>query len=81
MPFDKFFSSGHKRKQSESERMAARHRLQWPEGTQKEAKIKLFMRGGGRDWWHFLDVPASCIAEELDAWREMNPGFDFRAEE
>ena len=82
MPFDNFFKSGYKRSGRKLRRahIAALYKQQWPEGSQNGPKAKLEMRGGGRDWWHFTDVPAICAEEEAEAWRRANPGYAFRVE-
>lgn len=82
MPFDKFFSSQAKRKATPGlQKMkvaAAIHRRSWPAGNRYERSVALWMKGGGRDWWHFVNVPARTAQDELEAWRDNNPGFEFK---
>lgn len=78
MPFDKFFQSNAKRKAGPVQTVAAQHRARWPKGQPFERNVALMMKGGGRDWWHFVNVPASIAQTELEAWRENNPGFEFK---
>lgn len=61
--------------------MAARHKRGWPEGSQYAGKQGMEMKGGGKDWWHFLDVPKKEMEEELRKWRRENPGYEFRVKE
>ncbi len=83
MPLDKYFQSAWKPKARLSTIIAAQHKHAWPRDAQYHGrgsggKVKLEMRGGGRDWWHFLDVAAEQVEAELSLWRRDNAGFEFR---
>ncbi len=79
---DKYFESGWKAKVPVSTIIAAQHKHAWPRDAQYHGRgsgtVKLEMRGGGRDWWHFIDVEASEVETELSLWRRDNAGFEFR---
>ena len=81
MPFDKYFSSKHKRGiGAKARRAAIAAKYSWPEGSQNGPKVAIEMRGPGRpDWWHIADTPAKHAAEDVEMWERANPGYEFRA--
>jgi hypothetical protein len=83
MPIDPYFTSGWRKSRGrESERLAAMRRAKWPVGSKYERQVTIEMRGGERPgWWPALSVPKSAVEAELERWRELNPGYEFRIKE
>ena len=76
MPFDKFFSQSGGQSGRALARKAARERIKV---LQQSGDTKLEMRLAGElAWEHFLNVSAESAGEEIRAWEQSNPGFEFR---
>lgn len=83
MPIDKFFTSAWKWKAGESQKQRARHRVQWPAGSQYKASeetVQLWMRESGTEmkWFHCRNVARTVARIEMEEWRANNPGWEFR---
>jgi hypothetical protein len=85
MPLDKFFTSGWKRKASEGQKQRAFHKKHWPVGSQfkpSEETVQLWMREGKTgQWFHVRNMAPEESRMELDAWRDNNPGWEFKSED